>query len=272
MNKTAHIKYTERQMFINTPYDAAFVAELKSAIKSRKWDAQKKEWVIDMKERAAALELLKRFYDVIEENSLPKIPRVPLSISTESVNDLLQTDITPEWLSCKGLEIWTDGACHGNPGPGGYGVIFKCNGQRKARSGGFRLTTNNRMEIMAAIVALETLKEKTCVVLYSDSQYLVNAMTQGWAKRWKANGWKRNSKDRAINPDLWDRLLGLCEIHTVEFKWIRGHDLQKENEMCDQLAVAAANQPVLPADPGYKGDDDSSQVRSSRLNSSQKLL
>jgi len=131
------------------------------------------------------------------------------------------------------------------PIPGGFWV--------PANTGGFRLTTNNRMEIMAAIAALETLKEKTNTVIYSDSQYLVDAIMKGWAKKWKANAWKRNKKDKAINPDLWDRLLALCDMHTVEFKWVRGHDLQTENEWCDQLAESAASQPNLPIDPGYNG-------------------
>ena len=254
MKKTSNVKYNERQMFITTPYDQAFVAELKSTLKSRKWDPGKKVWVIDIREKEAALKLLKRFYDVIEDDSPAEIPQVPQSLRMEAGNNSLQDDITPEWLAGGNLEIWTDGACLGNPGPGGYGIIFKRNGETKARSGGFRLTTNNRMEIMAAIAALEELKKKTKVVIYSDSQYLVNAITKGWAKKWKANAWKRNSKDKAVNPDLWDRLLGLCDRHTVEFRWVRGHDLQTENEWCDQLAVAAAKQPDLPVDAGYKGE------------------
>jgi ribonuclease HI len=175
----------------------------------------------------------------------------------ESEINVSQGEITPEWLAGGNLEIWTDGSCLGNPGPGGYGILFKINGQTKAKSGGFKLTTNNRMEIMAAIAALETLKEKTGAVIYSDSQYLVDAVTKGWAKKWKANNWKRNSKDKAINPDLWDRLLGLIEKHEIEFRWVRGHNLQTENEQCDRLAQAAASQENLPVDPGYKGDSAS---------------
>jgi ribonuclease HI len=252
MNKTANIRYADRNMFIKTPYDAAFVAELKSAVKARKWNPESKEWVIDIKERAIALELVKRYYDVIEDNEIPEIPLIPKSQVTASGNALLQTEVITELLSGGNLEIWTDGACLGNPGPGGYGIIFKCNGQTQAKSGGFSLTTNNRMEIMAAIVALETLKEKAKVVIYSDSRYLVDAMMKGWAKKWKANKWMRTSKDKAINPDLWDRLLQLCDLYAVEFRWVRGHDSQTENEWCDQLAVAAARQPDLPVDAGYK--------------------
>ena len=260
MKKTAHVRYLERQMLILTPYDAAFVAELKSTIRSRKWNPEKKEWAVDISEQKIALELIKRFYDVIEDNKPAEIPQGPQSLKTEAGGNLLQTDVTVEWLSGGSLEVWTDGACLGNPGPGGYGIIFKCNGQIKAKSGGFRLTTNNRMEIMGAIVALEALKKKGTAVIYSDSKYLVDAMMKGWAKKWKANNWKRNKKDKAINPDLWNRLLELCETHTVEFRWIKGHDLQTENEWCDQLAESAASQSDLQIDPGYKGENDSLKV------------
>jgi len=250
-------------MFIRTPYDAAFVAELKSIVKARKWNPESKEWAIDIREREVALKLVKRYYEVVEDNEIPEIPQIPKSLVTESGNTLTRTDVLAVSLSGGNLEIWTDGACLGNPGPGGYGVIFRCNGQPQAMSGGFSLTTNNRMEIMAAIVALETLKEKAKVVIYSDSRYLVDAMMKGWAKKWKANNWMRTRKDRAINPDLWDRLLRLCDLHEVEFRWVRGHDSQTENEWCDQLAEAAAHQPDLPIDGGYKARDGTSYTHSS---------
>ena len=272
MTNTAYIKYLKDRVGISTPYDSGFVEKLKSTLKTRKWDPAKKEWVVDIREREAALNLLKQYYDIVEDNQPSEIPQAPGAIRIESLNNLRQTDLSPEWLSGEGLEIWTDGACHGNPGPGGYGIIFKRHGERLARSGGFRLTTNNRMEIMAAIVALEMLPEKASVVVYSDSQYLVNAITQGWARRWKAGGWKRNKKDRAINPDLWDRLLDLCDTHKVEFRWIRGHDSQVDNECCDQLAVAAAGQPDLPVDPGYPGENTFPAVSSASSDSDQKLF
>ena len=149
------------------------------------------------------------------------------------------------------ITIYTDGACLGNPGPGGYGAVLLCGSQRKELSGGFKLTTNNRMEITAALVALEALREPCRVTLYSDSQYVVNAMSKGWAQRWQANGWKRNRREDAVNPDLWERMLELCRRHTVEFRWVRGHSGMKENERCDRLAVAAARGSGLPEDPGY---------------------
>lgn len=152
----------------------------------------------------------------------------------------------------KKVTVYTDGACSGNPGPGGYGVILQYGNTQKKKTGGFRKTTNNRMEIMAAIVGLESLKEKCHVTIYSDSQYLVKAISEGWAKQWKENGWKRNKKDKAINPDLWDKLLKLCSLHDVEFKWIKGHDYHTENERCDQLAAEAASASNLSIDYEYE--------------------
>jgi ribonuclease HI len=153
--------------------------------------------------------------------------------------------------NAKHVTIYTDGACLGNPGPGGYGVILLYQGHRRELSGGYRKTTNNRMEIMAAIVGLEALKERCEVTLYSDSEYLVNAMSKGWIQRWQANGWKRNKREKVLNPDLWERLLRLCELHEVQFSWVKGHGGTPENVRCDQLAVQAAQQPDLPVDEGY---------------------
>ncbi len=153
----------------------------------------------------------------------------------------------------KNVTIYTDGACIENPGPGGYGVIIIDGDYHNIElSGGFRRTTNNRMEMMAAIVAIGALKENCRVTVYSDSQYLVKAISQGWAKRWQAHGWKRNKRDMAVNPDLWERLLKACEAHEVEFRWIRGHSAHPENERCDQLANEAAIRHDLAADKGYE--------------------
>lgn len=148
--------------------------------------------------------------------------------------------------------IYTDGACIGNPGPGGYGVVLLYGEQRRELSGGYRKTTNNRMEILAAIVGLEALTGRCRVTIYSDSEYLVKAVEQGWARRWRANGWKRNRNERALNTDLWERLLRLSEQHQVEFRWIRGHNGNPENEQCDRLATQAAQQPHLGIDEGYE--------------------
>lgn len=152
----------------------------------------------------------------------------------------------------KTVTIYTDGACIGNPGPGGYGVVLIYGTHRKELSGGFRLTTNNRMEIMAAIVALNVLKTRCSVAVYTDSQYVSEAISKGWAKRWRANGWRRNDKVRAKNADLWTKLLDLCSLHEVAFVWVRGHAGDRENERCDQLSVFAAEAPNLSIDVGYE--------------------
>ncbi len=150
------------------------------------------------------------------------------------------------------ITVHTDGACTGNPGPGGYGAVLEYGDHRRELSGGYRRTTNNRMELIGPIKSLEALKESCRVTLYSDSRYVVDAVEKGWAKRWQANGWMRNKKEQAINPDLWAQLLALCEQHDVEFRWVRGHAGNPENERCDQLAVQAAHQNNLPIDDGYE--------------------
>ena len=150
------------------------------------------------------------------------------------------------------VTIYTDGGCLGNPGPGGYGAVLRCGPHEKHLSGGFRQTTNNRMEIMAAIVALEALKFPCLVALHSDSKYVVDAMMLGWVKRWKANGWRRNKKDKAVNVDLWERLLVACQDHDVKFVWVKGHAGHKYNEICDVLAKKAAGGTGLPSDEEYE--------------------
>ena len=134
----------------------------------------------------------------------------------------------------KQVEIFTDGACSGNPGPGGWGAVLRYNGHEKEISGGEANTTNNRMELSSVINALALLKEP--------SQYVCNALKLGWAKKWKSNNWMRNKKEKALNPELWDRLLTLYDTHEVEIVWVKGHAGHPENERCDRLAVAAAKQ------------------------------
>jgi len=159
------------------------------------------------------------------------------------------------------VQIYTDGGCEPNPGPGGYGVVLLHSKKRAEASGGFRLTTNNRMEIYAAIKGLELLKQPCKVTLYSDSQYLVDAIMKGWAAKWKKNGWWLNNKERAKNIDLWEKLLALCETHQVEFRWLKGHAGTLENERCDHLAMTALRQPDLPADDGYENKPETEGVR-----------
>lgn len=138
----------------------------------------------------------------------------------------------------KRVEIFTDGACSGNPGPGGYGAILRYGEHIKELSGGEEQTTNNRMELTAVIVALEALKEPCSVVLTTDSKYVVDGIEKGWAKSWRENGWKKKDKKPALNPDLWGRLLDLLEVHEVKFNWVKGHAGHPENERCDELAVS----------------------------------
>ncbi len=137
----------------------------------------------------------------------------------------------------KDVTIYTDGACSGNPGAGGWGVILDYKGSRKELSGGAPATTNNRMELMAVIEGLRALKEPCRVTVVTDSQYVANGITLGWAKAWKANGWRKKDKKPALNPDLWDALLQQIDRHEVTIRWIRGHDGHPENERCDALAV-----------------------------------
>ncbi|MBQ9162787.1 MAG: ribonuclease HI [Clostridia bacterium] len=141
----------------------------------------------------------------------------------------------------KHVDIYTDGACRGNPGVGGYGAILVYNGHEKELSGGERETTNNRMELTAVIVALSALKEPCDVTLTSDSKYVTDGITKGWAASWKSKGWKKADKSPALNPDLWDELLRLVDFHNVTFVWVRGHAGHPYNERCDALATAFAD-------------------------------
>lgn len=154
--------------------------------------------------------------------------------------------------SQKKVTIYTDGSCIGNPGPGGYGVVIQYGTHRKELSGGYRMTTNNRMEVTAAIKALEALKEPCEAQLFSDSAYLVNAMTKGWARSWKAKGWRRPRNATVENVNLWEELLLLCDKHKVRFCWVEGHAGIEDNERCDKLALTAAKLTNLPEDTGYK--------------------
>lgn len=141
----------------------------------------------------------------------------------------------------KTVNIYTDGACRGNPGRGGWGAILEYQGKRREMSGGEPETTNNRMELTAVIEALSALKEPCKVNLYSDSKYVIDGLSKGWAQGWKNNGWKKSDKSQALNPELWDKLLELVEIHELVYHWIKGHDGHPENERCDELATTQAD-------------------------------
>ena len=153
------------------------------------------------------------------------------------------------------IYLYTDGASSGNPGPGGYGIVLRCGSLEKEMSGGFALTTNNRMELLAVIVGLEAVKwQKATVQVYSDSKYVVDAVSKGWLFNWEKNGWKKSDKKKVENIDLWERFLVVYRQHKVTFEWVHGHAGHPENERCDRLAVAAREAQPLPQDAGYEAN------------------
>ena len=138
----------------------------------------------------------------------------------------------------KTVTIYTDGACSGNPGPGGWGAILQYGSHTRELSGGEAHTTNNRMELTAVITALEALREPCEVELWSDSKYVIDGLSKGWAKSWQARGWVKSDKKPALNPDLWEKLLNLCQRHSVRCHWVKGHAENEFNNRCDEMAVA----------------------------------
>ncbi|TWI66940.1 ribonuclease HI [Desulfobotulus alkaliphilus] len=155
------------------------------------------------------------------------------------------------------IHVFSDGGAIGNPGPGGYGsVVVMEDGSRQEFSGGFSLTTNNRMELLGAIIGLEAVKDAGVpILLTSDSRYLVQGIEKKWARGWRARGWKKSDGSQALNPDLWKRLLDLLDHMDVRFQWVKGHSGHLENERCDALAQSAARGSSLPPDTGYKGKE-----------------
>lgn len=190
----------------------------------------------------------------LPESLLPKLLSYVQTLKPQATSAKPKLTIKPKSsiaANSNTIIIYTDGACTGNPGKGGYGAVIIDGDRREELAAGYQLTTNNRMEMMGAIAALESLKSNSKVKLHSDSKYIVDAVIKGWAKKWQANGWRRNKKEMAKNPDLWQELLDLCKIHDVEFVWVKGHAGIPENERCDQLAVAAAHGDDLAIDHGY---------------------
>ncbi|MCP4215395.1 MAG: ribonuclease HI [bacterium] len=167
----------------------------------------------------------------------------PTTAAKKTETKLIESDVV----------VYTDGGCINNPGPGGYGAVLLTGDKRKEISGGFRKTTNNRMELLACIEALKHIEDSLSIVLYSDSKYVVNGIEKGWAKRWRKKGWMRNADSPAENYDLWDQLLALSESHNVTFSWVKGHAGNPENERCDQLANGVASSGAdLPEDVPYE--------------------
>ena len=155
----------------------------------------------------------------------------------------------------KTVELYTDGACKGNPGPGGYGVVLTYGPHRKELSAGFRWTTNNRMELTALIRGLLTLKEPCRVEIVSDSKYLLDALREEWIPNWKRNGWRTASRQPVLNRDLWQELDRLLAMHEPHYRWVKGHGVTLENNRCDKLAVAAANSENLLIDEAYEAQN-----------------
>ncbi|KJY95294.1 ribonuclease HI [Pseudoalteromonas ruthenica] len=154
----------------------------------------------------------------------------------------------------KSVEIYTDGSCLGNPGPGGYGVLMRYGKHEKTLSQGYQTTTNNRMELLAAIVALESLTRPCDIVLTTDSQYVKQGI-ESWLANWKKRGWRTASKQPVKNVDLWQRLDEACQRHTIDWRWVKGHSGHKENDIVDELARSAATSTSLLADTGYQPTD-----------------
>ncbi|MCF7809111.1 MAG: ribonuclease HI [Candidatus Marinimicrobia bacterium] len=171
---------------------------------------------------------------------------------SEQLIDLIKT-VDPAEKRDKRIIIHTDGGASPNPGKGGYGIVLAHGQHRKELSAGYKLTTNNRMEMMAVIVALRSLKQPSEVTLFTDSKYVVDSISKGWAKKWRSMGWRRSDGQLAENIDLWEQLLLLLDDHAVEFKWVKGHAGNKENERCDQLVEKARKSAKLLVDEGYKG-------------------
>jgi ribonuclease HI len=244
--KEAFILYEFNQMVVTTPLDANYVKELKSETISRRWNPDKNAWVVDVSERDKVLQVTRQYFDVIEENrpqeGFPATAEPIETVSDEKPFNVQEGDK---------VEIWIDGFCAFNPGLGGYAVLLRHNGQVREIVGGYELTTNNRMDITAAIIALESLKTRCKVTIYSDSRYLVDSMKSGRAKRWLAVVRKGSNKKETINADLWQRLLDAREKHYVKFMWIK-HSSTPENERCDKLAEAATLKSELLKDSGYK--------------------
>jgi len=171
-----------------------------------------------------------------------------------------------EWDEIPTIDLYSDGGAEPNPGNGGYGIILSWKGKRKEFSQGYKLTTNNRMELLGVITGLEKLKTKSTVNVYTDSRYVIDGIEKGWAEKWRANNWFRNKKEKAINVDLWSRLLELISKHDVKFNWVKGHNGHPENERCDSLATMALQSDNLLDDKGFEDIEKTIQPQSNKEN------
>lgn len=164
-----------------------------------------------------------------------------------------------KWTEIPDIELYSDGGAEPNPGKGGFGVILSYKGKQKEFFQGYELTTNNRMELMGVIFGLERLKTKSNVQVFTDSKYVIDGITKGWAEKWKKNGWMRSKNDPAVNSDLWDKLLNVMSKHNVEFNWVKGHSGHTENDRCDALANEGINSKKLIEDAGYEPKETDNQ-------------
>ncbi len=195
------------------------------------------------------------FHEIPFDNNVKKFKEIVKKAAAKSKTDIagdFGEDALKERKANENIIVYTDGACSGNPGAGGYGAVIKEGDKIREIFAGYRRTTNNRMELLACIEALSLFKDKKTITLYSDSKYVVDGITKGWAKRWESNNWMRNKEEPALNADLWKRLLDLCKKHKVSFKWVKGHAGSVENERCDKLAVNAAKEDDLLIDYAYE--------------------
>jgi ribonuclease HI len=190
-----------------------------------------------------------RQLDRATQSGLP--PALRALLETGQAQPAEQNSVAALLRSGKAV-LFTDGGALTNPGPGGYGVVLRYKDQRRELSGGFRLTTNNRMELLACIAGLSALPGPMDAVLFSDSSYVVDGITKGWAARWQSRNWWRTKTEKAENIDLWERLLALCSARPVEFRWVKGHAGDPDNERCDQLATRAAGRKDLPPDQAFE--------------------
>jgi ribonuclease HI len=181
--------------------------------------------------------------EIANQDFHPQQPKAKSSSSSPKRSDAKPLSEPSAHISASDVIIYTDGSSRGNPGPGGYGVVLLTGEKKKSFSNGFRRTTNNRMELLACIIGLESLKKEYRVTLFSDSKYVVDSVNKKWVFRWKKNGWKRNKECHAENIDLWERFLEAYHSHTVEMRWVKGHAGNPNNELCDKLATEAADQP-----------------------------
>ena len=245
--KEAFILYEFNQMVVTTPLDANYVRELKSGTVSRRWNPDRNAWIVGISERDIVLEITREYFDILEENQpdevVPTLVAEPIdTISDEKVFSVQEGDK---------VDIWVEGYCPVNPGISGYAVLLRHNDEVREMVGGYALTTNNRITLIAAISALESIKPSCKITIYSDSRYLVDVIKSRRSKRWRAEDKKKNNKKKVVNSDLWQRLIDARDNHKVKFIWVK-HGSTPESERCNKLAEASTFKPDLPADTGYE--------------------